>query len=525
MATRRQQYTQRYFRGIYDSESPLDAALYARDGYLTDCRNYHVNRGLLKRQGTTPLTATAFASETTLQGGAMYRWGSTRHLVVLGGGALKRLNGSAWTAITGSLTLATAESARLRTAHFTDASNNLLLGCNGYGNNAPWQWTGSGDATALSGTGAPTSASDMCQFKGHIVLIGTNAGAPTTQYSKYGLANIWPTDNKFDASRESEGVNCVPLNDEVCLLFHRKSIHRLTFNYGIGVTANIFVEQPLDSTVGSWARAGVAVVNGKCYFIGGKESPMGFYCISDPQRPAKYIGKPVRETFASLERARIEQASVVVRGEPWNEIAWLFTSRGGTEHDMQIIYNYEFDTWSVFDSDHADYAYASACRWVDSSENEHTLLLGYDGFVYDAWGDGTTVDTGNLDHGASGGYIQALFESGYLDLGYRGQKALRELWYDVETSERVQFAAQVRAVSTVTTPSRIVTAGKDSDKLGPGFILGTSKLSSVDVQQAKRKMLRDGRFMRLRSTESGTAAPHRIQAVHWLFRPQGMTLN
>uniref|UniRef100_A0A6M3IYL6 Uncharacterized protein n=1 Tax=viral metagenome TaxID=1070528 RepID=A0A6M3IYL6_9ZZZZ len=530
MASRQQPYEITRFRGQYDNAGAMDREVYVNGGYLARCENYHLGYGLTKREGSKLLNPTAVSAGDFIQGLSMYSWGSTRKLIATGGGALKVMNGDAWDSIKGNLTPTDDQDAHLVTCHFNDGANLLMIGCDGPANANIWVYPGSGNAYALQGDGAPAYASGVCEFQGYLLCINTDAGAYSLQHGNYGLVNAWrrpgyvESRNLIDCTRDSIGMGVVAHNNEVCLALYEKAVYRLTLKTDISTTGNVFTAYPLDSSVGCRARASIISRDGYTYFLGGKESATGIYRIGDPRYPAKLISSPIVDTWAKLDRSRLPYAVAVPLATPWNAIAWLVSSKNATEHDMALVYYPEPEGWSIFNSPHGLMKFNAGCVWTDSLGSDYTVLGGNAGFVWKAWGD-ENASAGYPDGGDAGAYVQAEFETGFHDLGYRGTKYTRELWYDVETNGELSFYCQVLTAASSQTAIKNMTAGMAADLLGSTFVLGVSRLAASGPQQALAEIEREGRFFKVISRERGITQPHRIGCVTFTYVRGGAMLK
>lgn len=533
MATRRQIYPITYFRGMHDAASPMDPRYWVRAGYLADLRNYHVaDAGLRKRQGTTPLIAATVGSANPILGLSAYEWDTTRYLLALCNGSLRYQDGSAWTAITGALSFSTDSLARMRTCHFNDGSNRLIVGCNGAGFSVPFLWTGSGNATELSGTGRPAYAADCCNFHDHLFFINTPAGPFALQFAKGGTTNNWPSNNLLDATRDAVGVGLARHSQEVMLAFYTNSIHRVTYSYGGGTTSNFFQVAPVDGSIGCPARNSIITVRGKTYFVGSEGSGegariiKGIYVVGDPTYPAKFLSDRLASFWATLAPDRHAHITAFSLGGNRPEIGWNVTvgGAGETRHNHQIIYNTEEDAFSVFDSPNAALLFNAGCAWTNSDGESLTALGGYDGVVYDAYGDPDYHNTGNLDGGSGGSAVEAYLETGYLDLGYRGEKKMRQVWVDVFTRDQISFTGQISTAAEAQITNRTMQMGTAAARLD-AFTLDTSRLASTGPTQAKQSVKRKGRWFKYAQTESGTSDPHVVAGISFAWMPTGARIG
>lgn len=501
----------------------MDARTFVRGGYLALCYNYHTDQGLRKRKGNEPLVSATVNGDNPINGVAMYEWDTTRYLLALSAGALKYLNGSSWSTITGSHSFSSTAGHRLQTCHFNDGSNLMILGCNGPSNSRPFLWTGSGNVSQLSGDGAPAYASAMEEFKGHLFCLNVPAGVYSLVYSKYGLVNNWPDLNIIDCDRNSIGMGLARHSEEVLLVFHQKSVHRVVFNYGTSATANLFQNFLVDGSTGLQARSGVITQDGVTYFVGRNEKGItGIYKIDDPTQRAKYISKPIETAWAAMNPARIKE--MVAMPLSSREVAFLCSSTTSSVLDQAFVYNTQDDAWSIFNNPNHLLSFNAGCQWVNANGRQVNILAGTNGVVHEAWGD-ANYDTGNRDGGPTGGSIRALLETGYLDLGYRGVKGLREFWVDVIAGWQISFTGTIYTAADRQVQNQSLSMGTEAGYLGSTFVLGTSRLAATGPAQARAKASRKGRFFKLRLVENSAVEPHVVAGITFAYKQLGTMLN
>ena len=493
-------------------------------GALHKCRNYHIEGqgSLLKRQGHKQYNANQVNGANAINGLVQYEFGTTRHLIALSNGAIKRLDGSSWTAITGSVSPSTSVDATAKSCLFHDGTNGNIVVTDGA--TTPWVWTGSSNATALTGL---TAASDLAVFKNHIFAIKTNDRETTTRYSELGSATSWPAGNLIDCTRDSEGVALSLHNSEVLLVFHQSSIHRIQYDYNAGgALASFFTNQLVDGAVGCIARNSVVAYKGATYFV----SDDGFYMVGDPRQPAKYISRSLEKIWQEILPSRRAKIYGFSRGEPWNEIVWLCTERGHTTNNIALVYNPviagavgEEYAWSIFTSPGDALKFNTGCNWIDGDEEQRTVVGTYDGYVHEAWGT-TNVSSGYQDGSAN---VDSTVQTGFLDFGYEGMKGLREMWVDLDLKDSNTFNIAVDGIDSSEELQVVssVSIGQEATTLDSNFYLDANALIPEGPSSTAFKAVGNSRYFRARLYENGTGIPHRINAMHFLFVPKGMRID
>lgn len=140
-------------------------------------------------------------------------------------------------------------------------NNNLI----GFGNfNAPWTWTGSGNATALGGT--PPSAYGAFTANNRVFAFNTTSTPSTIYWSVLGNAADWTGAGSGSAVigslNENDPIISVKLlGTNTAIIFKKNSIHLMS------LTAAPFSSYTLFKNVGCLNKDTAVPVDGKVYFI------------------------------------------------------------------------------------------------------------------------------------------------------------------------------------------------------------------------------------------------------------------
>ena len=508
------------FLGENNSDAETEDA-FSR-GALSLLRNYHIDGhgGLLKRHGWEYYTTNAIDSTNSVQGLGYMDFG-TPYLLAVSGTKVKRMveaSPSTWTDITGSVTINSGQDYLNRFCTFHDGTSGNIIGTDGTGN--PWKWNGSGNIAAL----ALTRASDVQSFKTHVFAINTPDRATAIRYSDTGDPATWPADNVFDCTRDSAGVGLALHSSETLLAFYENSIWRINFDYGgAGALTSFFTSQLVDGSIGCVSRTGIVTSRGRTYFV----SRQGIHVVDDPSRPARYISRPLEGLWSDLNKGRLKFIYAFERGEPWNEIVFLASSRGSAYHDTALVYNTEIasyagveNAWSVFEGG-SNQRFNVGVNYIKSDGMHHTLLGSYDSKIAKAWGSERN-STSFTDNTAA---VLTIAQTGFLDMGYEGQKSIREVWLDLHTTAKHSISVKVDGAEESLSTSSVLNLGEDSGALDFDFKLGTSSLAAGDIAQARFKLTGNSRYFRFRLEEGDTTRPQRIEAMHFLYVPKGMRIE
>ena len=500
------------FRGENSREGATDEIFQA--GYLALARNYHfVGRGrALKRQGTTIFGGVIVAGKA-VQALHMYDWGDTRRLYAVCDGDLHRYTEgtSSWGGVTGSIALPSGKDNQARFTHFYDGNGPNLIGVAG---GRPFRCPPAGNAEYLSTIAGPTAALDIEEFKGRLWAIEENG---TVFRGDDGVSGTWDQidGEKMNPSRASPGTAVVRHGDDALLLFYQRSIHYVLFDTSSAIGP--WRIDDADLSVGCDYASSICHYKGITYFKG----PDGFYRMKNPTKPAEYIGWPMEGVWQDLLYSRMPYMRCFARGEPYNEIVWVATTAGGTQHDRYFVFNTELETWSIFNSAYGNLDFNCGTNFRDSTGKDVTILGGYDGYASAAWGD-DEYETGYLDGGETGSVVQSQIRTGMLNYGYPGIKRLKEIWIEAEVQTDKTFNLEVVGLSEDPIVSKDVDiAARAGARLSVDFILGASRLGGSNIPtQAKFRARARSRAFQQTLTEQNTTKPHTLHSITSWFLPR-----
>ena len=492
-------------------------------GSLSLLRNYHIDGhgALLKRQGWEHYTTNAINGSDAVQGLGFMDFG-TPYLIGVAGDKVKKLvegSPATWTDITGSATISSGQNFTTRFTTFHDGTNGNIIGTDGGSN--PWKWNGTGNISTL----ALTRANDIQAFKTHLFAINTPDRPTAIRYSDTGDPTTWPADNVFDATRDSIGVGLSLHSAETLLAFYENSIYRINFDYGgAGALTSFFTSQLVDGSVGCAARGSIVTSRGRTYFVG----QQGIYVIGDPAQPARYISRAIEGFWSTINKSRLKNIYAFERGEPWNEIVFLVSSGGITQHDVALVYNTDIadyagveNAWSIFTASGSNQRFNVGVNYIHSGGQHHTILGKYDSKIAKAWGSDRNRTT-FADNAAA---IVSICQTGFIDMGYEGVKSIREAWLDLSVQSKHTFNVKVEGVEQRLSTTSVLDIGSDVGTLDYDFILGTSALAAGVIAQARFKLTGNSRYFRFRLEESDTTKPQRIESMHFLYVPKGMRIR
>ena len=506
------------FKGENNRDSLTNQKIFGgTQANLQQLRNYHlIGYGRArKRYGYKSYVAAKPSGANSHQGLVMREFGASRQLIACSNGTIKVLSGTSWSDITGTLSPATDDDGQYRFGFFTDGTSGYVLGTDG--TNAPWAYSGAGVAQALGdlGPNAPTVATDIKEFRGHVFTIYQHS----IEFSSYGAFD-WTSGNRIDATRDSYGVALEQHSQDALLAFYERQVYRLMPNEREGPP---FLAFPVEGSEGCISKSSVATKDGWTYYA----TRRGIRRIGFRNQGWRdeFIGREIEAYWDLLNRDRFDKIVAVVRGEPWNEIMFLVThSSAATVHNSILVWNTQIEGWTIFPISQTSgkMSFSHGTNFVDENGIPRTLMGDYNGNLWDAFGH-TFADTGYDDDGAS---VITTFQTGFLGMGYPGMKGLRQIAMDMETSAEKVFTIKVEPMGRSPVSNATMTVGAGGDVLNVSFVLNSSILSVSTVTEGQAPLKSSGRYFSLEITEQeADSAPHVISsiALPWVRKSTRMT--
>lgn len=226
--------------------------------------------------------------------------------------------------------------------------NNIHIGFGGSATapDAPIQWTGAGNAAALSGT--PPSAYGCIQANNRVFAFRTAAAPSIVQWSILGNGQDWTgtgSGSQNISTSDNDSVTAMAaMDNNVVLVFKQNSVHKLLVS---NLVSGAFPSFLLFPNVGCAGKHAVVVADGICYFM----TPLGKMKITDGERIVNETDLPqvsyVDDLWSAMNPARYQYIQGRrVRGEDYDHIVWLMTSTvAGTTHDTAIVWDIKNKCW------------------------------------------------------------------------------------------------------------------------------------------------------------------------------------
>lgn len=381
-----------------------------------ECKNLIIlpgGRGIRSRNGDTAFNGTAMNSGANVQGLVYYKQQDADEwlVAVCGDKIFKSEMDGTMDDITGAISV-TAGANNTFTPFVAEDEVVFVGGAP----DAPFKWTGSGNAAALGGS-PPSGRFGF--YHNNRAFIGSPTGNRSRIYWSV-LADIedWSSSGSGNADvHTNDGDNLVGaavLNEYLVLLFKENSIHKLIGRVN-PFPVTLFVK-------GIGAAGKHAIVNGPdglVYFV----TPKGRMAVTDGDRilteedlPRLKYADDLWSGLSSTRYGNIFGISYV--GKDFRHIIWTCTNTGSSTNNIAIIWDVDNKCWiqnpTGFD-----------CNVMALHQNG-TLYGGhYDGKIYEKDDSGVTTDASE-----SSDNIDAIWRSGWNSLG--GYMAVKNLdWMNV----------------------------------------------------------------------------------------------
>ena len=226
--------------------------------------------------------------------------------------------------------------------------NNVHIGFGGpsTGPDAPIQYTGSGNAAALSGT--PPSAYGCVQANNRVFAFRTAAAPSLVQWSILGNPQDWTgtgSGSQNISTSDNDSVTAMAIMDNnTALVFKQNSIHKMNIGTLVSSAFPVFT---LFRNVGCVGKHAAVVADGLCYFItpkGKMKITNGEVIVDEEQLPQLFY---IDNLWSSMNTSRLEYIQGRrVTGDDYDHIVWLMTSTSsGTTHDTAIIWDIKNKCW------------------------------------------------------------------------------------------------------------------------------------------------------------------------------------
>src|SRR3990167_2044829 len=355
--------------GLNSASGPLSVESNESSGL----QNIDFNKfgSILKRNGYTALNTTAITNTPNSDGLWWFEYVSSgayaSYLINVADGKLWKqdsLDGT-WDDVTGSVTI-TADNF----CDFETFLNEVYITNN---TDAPFKWTGTGNAAAMTVPSGLTKAKNVVQFNNYLFL-GNVVVSSATYKSRFYWSNIkdsatWLATSFIDVAKDDgqQIVRMAVLGDRL-VVFKERAIYNVFFTGNNDIP---FIVSKSSSPVGCVAPFSVQEVENGLVFLASD----GFYYY-DGNNSYK-ISMKIQPTVTGLNTTRFNQA-VSVRQKGKNRYFCSVPGSGQTTNDTVIVWDWLLNAFSIYDGINAA---SMATVWVDALD-ERIYFGDYSGFVY-----------------------------------------------------------------------------------------------------------------------------------------------
>lgn len=352
-------------------------------------------RGYRSRLGSSYLNGTALNSGAVVQGIGYYLQADLDEwLIAVAGDKLYQsanVSGT-FTDITGSLTITSG----FRNKWDLFSFNNVIVGIGGPRANpdAPFQWNGTGNATAL--TGSPPSAYGGLAANNRVFAFRTTANPSTLYWSVIGDQNDWTGSGSgstvIGSLNDNQAITAAAvLNTNYMLVFKDNSTYQLV------ISSSPFPQYSLFTNVGCAGKRAVVVVEGVAYFIT-KDKEM---LATDGQQLFKFP-KTADNLWAQVSSSNLPYIEGFrQKGTDYDWIVWMLTQE--VDSGRAIIWDLLNKCWLTCST-----GYSTNTSIVDPAGRV---------FLGNQVGRIIQPDQSGVYSDADSGAISAIWQSGQLNAG------------------------------------------------------------------------------------------------------------
>lgn len=306
------------------------------DNQSPSCQNINLlDRGFEKRRGNSAFNSSAMVDATTAIVGMNYfkPTSGTEYLTAVAGTKIFKSDSldGIMDDVTGALTVTAGQNNLWTILSFND----LQIGFGG-APDAPWKYSGSGNAAALGGS--PPSAKHGFVAANRVFGISPSANPSRIQWPILGNPEDWTGagSGNSDVSKNDgeELLTGVPLGHDTAILFKNTSTHLMV------LTASPFPIYQLQKGVGSAGRYCVVNVDGTIYFI----TPSRRMKSTTDGKNFQDYPNAVDDIWDTLNPTRIHMTQGIYY-PALNQIHWFVSTGSSTTHDIDIIWDIRRKAW------------------------------------------------------------------------------------------------------------------------------------------------------------------------------------
>lgn len=496
------EYTARHFfsngGGLNDTNS-LDIAI----NESSDCQNVYFDAGtIVKRNGFTTFIAGQIYNNHAVTGLTSYTLAAgTNYIVAVAADTIYKNNGTAWADITGTSAISDTTDTNLWDMC---VARNTLIGT-GLKDQAPWKWTGTGNAAPLTITDF-TTARYVEYFHNHLmvaVTTETSVQPARLRYSDLNTIETWSGGSSgYIDIENSDGqfiTGMVVWNDYL-LVFKERGIYRVTYT---GNATTPFSYQPITKSIGCVSNWTIQNINGTVYWM----AVDGHIYAYNGARIWKITGK-VANFISGCNYARFQFAtSILYKEKNWYCIT--YSNGSSSTHDRVLVIDYETGSITKFVGINA-----LAMAVVPSSSKDVWIHGDYDGYAM-------LDDYGSTDNGSA---IAAYWKSAWLSFDDPGLiKNFRKIYLvtDQESSTYYLNMGLQFDLSDTNTVTQTFNLGEGIGSLWGTIVWGSDTWGGTGKNIYQTEAEQRGKFLRLHFYNNNASQLFRIYGFTVTLQPIG----
>jgi len=356
--------------GLNTTASPLNVA----DNESTDLQNIDFDKfgSLLKRSGYTQLNSSAFNSGAAWNSLHWFELSSdTDYLIGTCGNKIAKMDAldGTWDDITGALTITAGNNNHTVWTTFLDTA----IGTNNV--DAPFQWTGSGNATAATVPSGLTKAKFVTVFNGyvhytHVTVSGTAHKSRTYWGAQDSISSFDSSDFRDINRNDGQDITGVKVLGNVQVFFKNRSIWIESFTGDADIP---FVFEKTKSHVGCVDPFSIQEIDNGLMFL----SDDGYYYF-DGAVSTKISDRVTFTLMNTLEPNRFA-SSVSCYQKSKNRYWGAHTLAGGSTHSRVMTFDSYNNAWGYYKGHNAN------CFAIVTTNGQERVYFGdYSGYVYRA---------------------------------------------------------------------------------------------------------------------------------------------
>lgn len=360
-------------------------ALSLNDAESPDLLNVEFDKfgSILKRRGYTALNTSAIASSPDIDGLWWYEYNSsgtpTRYAIAVAGANVYKMDAldGTWDSITGSLTITPGNH-----CDFENFLNEVYVT---NWSNAPFKWTGSGNASAMTVPTGLTKARFVKQFNNYLFLANVTVSGTTYPSRIYWSAlkdtGTWDSADFIEVSKDDgQQITGLKVLSDRLVVYKERAIYTVFYTGDADIPFILPGGGKTNSSVGCVAPFSIQEIENGHIFL----SYDGFYYF-DGNNSYK-ISDKIDSTILELNSTRFSQCvSLVYKNN--TQYMCSFPSSGETENEIVIVWDYALNAFTYW----TGIAPCSMATFYIDGVTERPYFGDYAGFVY-------RMDTGLDDY-------------------------------------------------------------------------------------------------------------------------------